>query len=300
MTLQAAYEKSLDEAIAIVGPLNSDSASRALPSLTGGQWFVLFATMVPSIADAIAHVCASGAKVPSANYVDIGSGRTTWTSSSVDFADEVGTLTGLGTPASGDTDILFSAQVNSSAIASIDARAYLAAMAAADPNPWVRFPGGTDYSSLRSPAYDLNAGYTPWVAADDDRILALRNLIDEYQRALETVAQLVASYGNTLVPADQADQLHHMLYEGLCADCDTVVDTNIASLGDRIKGGLRAALDSSEQAVKDIGNALGKAAAEAGNLAGQVAGQFAGGFFSQATLLTLAVAGVAVYLVVIA
>jgi len=288
VSLADAYEKALDEAIAIQGPL-SGATSRQLPNLSGGDWLTLFGLAIPSLVAAIQHVNASGDKIPSASVIDLSSGSPLNTATTTSDLEEIA--------ANVDADAVgLGQQIDSGDVASIDAQSYLAGLASQN-YAWVRYNVKVTSTELVA-ATPESFGFTPWVPDGSDQLSGLRDLIDEYQRELVTVSYFVVTYGNQTVPAKQADDFHNAMTT-LCAKCDAVVETTVASLGDRIQGGLRAALGKSEDAVQAIGKAAGKAAAELGNIAGQTAGQFASGFFSQATLLTLAVAGVAVYYIAV-
>jgi hypothetical protein len=77
----------------------------------------------------------------------------------------------------------------------------------------------------------------------------------------------------------------------VCADLDVLAENPPMTTADKIKGAALSALHETEQWA-------GRTAADLSAEVGKLAGNVASGFFSQAGLLSLTVAGLAVYLFV--
>lgn len=127
-----------------------------------------------------------------------------------------------------------------------------------------------------------------------EQIDQVRQMMDDRESALDASAHALGLYQLGFASKDLCVSFLAGMRR-LGTDLDVLAENPPVSLSEEVAGALDAAKKKSEAALQSIGNAAGKAAAEIGNLAGNVAGAAASGFFDQATLLTLAVAGVAAY-----
>lgn len=142
--------------------------------------------------------------------------------------------------------------------------------------------------------------YTPCTLATSDtsggegNIPAVRELMIRWQRCVDICAQAVASDGgaNAQQPPGTTEGYYQALGQ-LALYLDVLAENppNMATFTDAFS----YAKTKVEGAVKDIAQDAGQAAAWVGNQAGTAAGAFAKGFFNQATLVTLVVAGIAVF-----
>jgi len=176
----------------------------------------------------------------------------------------------------------------------------------ADPNrPWLRMPDPATPSGV----------YTVWltpqsvldavgVGSPAEPILSfVEQTIADWQKMCDAVgAAIIASDGVNLTAASGADEISLFLsaFGAWCSDMDSLSEQPPVSTD--ISGALRSAAAST---VDWVGNAAAKAGEVAGDLGarvaegvGKTAAGLANGFFSQAGLISVVVAGVVVYLFV--
>jgi hypothetical protein len=135
--------------------------------------------------------------------------------------------------------------------------------------------------------------YEPFsVGFEYDLLTFVRQAMSDWQRAVDSAAIMLSNAVNASDIADQeASATFLSALRALCTDLDILRENPPMSTLDKLKGATRAAVDS----VEDF---AGKSAAQASEEVGRLAGNVSSGFFSQAGITSLVVAGIAVYLFV--
>jgi hypothetical protein len=153
----------------------------------------------------------------------------------------------------------------------------------------------TDIAYKRSPLSTTTAD--TWEIYYDNGEPALlsvcRQAVSEWQRMCNaSAAGIMDGAANILGPmgTDEATEFWDSM-EALCSTLDVLSENPPASTYDAVSGALRAALISTEQFV-------GKTLADVSEEVGKTAANVTEGFFKEAGLLAVAVAGIALYLYV--
>lgn len=171
----------------------------------------------------------------------------------------------------------------------MNARDYLAGFTAADRRtPWLRSPTplGLD---------DAGTTFTVWMTTTfkEPALLAfVKQLVSDHTTLCDAVAYAIqaAPAGGAQQPSDAANVRNFWsALGGLCSTLDVLQENPPTSAVDVVKGALQSALHATEEFV---GKSLADVSAEAGKAAGNVAH----GFFDNAGLLSVAVAGIALFL----
>jgi hypothetical protein len=164
---------------------------------------------------------------------------------------------------------------------------YVAGYGYAMDRPYLRFPprGGDD----RYEPFLVHSD----VVSDQDGLLAfLRQTIGDWQRAVDAAAVMISSVPNVTNTAHPQDVSTFLwCVRALCRDLDVLRENPPKSSGARIKEAVNSAVHDTEEFA-------GKAAADIASQVGQGAGLVAKGFFSEAGVTSLIVAGIAVWLFV--
>lgn len=128
---------------------------------------------------------------------------------------------------------------------------------------------------------------------EPDLLAFCREAVDEYQRLCNaSAAGIIDNAANIIGPmgSDEANEFWNAL-QAICGTLDSLGENPPMSTYDKVAGAMRAALTSTEQFV-------GKSIAQVSEEVGKAAGNVTAGFFEQAGLLAVAVAGIALYLYV--
>jgi hypothetical protein len=169
-------------------------------------------------------------------------------------------------------------------------------------SPWKRTPSNLSDEELAAISFfgAAVATFEPardpsyWRNEQAEQVGMCRQLMAEYQRALDQVTLAIVSYSWTLASEDICAAFMTAIRQQ-AASLDNMAENLPTELSADLKGALTAALRASEDATAGIANAAGKTAAWAANQVGRAAGAAADGFFDSANLLTLAAAGVVGY-----
>jgi hypothetical protein len=148
------------------------------------------------------------------------------------------------------------------------------------------------------PALDQNA----LKAEETDLMQELHQCMRFWQRAVDASARAFTNHANNvsaLMSNDEAFEFWDAIGK-VAGSLDAQQANPPIDTFDAVKQATKDALHESErvveQAAQDGAEIAGEVAARAGDAAGKAAGSFAKGFFNQATLVSLIVAGVAVYI----
>ncbi len=120
----------------------------------------------------------------------------------------------------------------------------------------------------------------------------LRTAIGDYDRAIEAAASACRSGPTTIAPVADA-QAFWSAMRALCVDLDVLDENPPVPPLEQVRGALGAALDKS---AAFAGEAAAVIADKAGDIAGRTTANFLEGFLASGSLMSFAVAGIAVYL----
>lgn len=177
--------------------------------------------------------------------------------------------------------------------ASLSAKDYLAGFTAADrKTPWLRAPTPDGLA-------DASTTFTVWmpdrniVVGNEPALYAfVKQLVADYTRVCDAVAFAIqaAPAGGAQTSSDDASVRNFWSMLGsLCSTLDVLQENPPASPGAAVAGALQAALHTTEEF---IGKSIAAVSAEAGKAAGNIAH----GFFDNAGILSVVVAGIAIFL----
>lgn len=133
--------------------------------------------------------------------------------------------------------------------------------------------------------------YEVWILNDEDQLFNyVRQMLNSWQRACDASAAALNSNPDTaaVVASDQLVTFWTCV-RTLASDLDVLQENPPVSYGDRLTQATKDALQKTEQFA-------GEAAAALSEEVGKAAGNVAEGFFGQAGITALLVAGIAVYL----
>ncbi len=177
--------------------------------------------------------------------------------------------------------------------------------------PWRRLPldRAIDQGGAPSPTIPLlRAGsFEPGLSknvlkAEETALLAeTRSLMRNWQQAVNAASASFATQRDLSARMSTNDLLAFWSGIDRISSSLDAIQANPPLTGfEAVKQATRDAIVASgkvvEEAAKDGAKIAGQVAAEAGDVAGEAAGKFLGGFFNQATILSVAVAGGAIYL----
>lgn len=174
--------------------------------------------------------------------------------------------------------------------------------ALSDVLPWKDYVAGyprDDNAAARTTLSHAGTYYVPWLPprafsafSETDLQVFLRSMMTDWQHCVDASAAGIRASANTSQPMPAVNiQIFWAAVRRLCTTMD-VIDTNPPlDFFERVKGAVSTALDQSAEFA-------GKAAAGLAEKTGEIVGNFGKGFFDQAGILSLAVAGIAVFLFV--
>jgi hypothetical protein len=117
-----------------------------------------------------------------------------------------------------------------------------------------------------------------------------RATVGIWQRCIDASANAIRSIGidvNSQIAVAENETFWRAI-TSLCINMDTIAENPPQAMTSKL-------LDATKHALKESSHAAGELAAGAANFAGEIAGKTVGGFLSEANMLTLVVAGLAVY-----
>lgn len=266
---------------ALVRTRGGDSGTnggRELPYMNAVDVMALLTQISPAIVRQVQIVNDHGDRVFNTRYANAEGRDITGEVAADDFNAGLGALAGSATP-----------PVDHS-LDSITAAQYVAGAVDGSDPAWIRFnvSPGAKYTPVANATIEHDATV---------QLSALRNTMVDWQRAIDQATYMITFSFTGSTSIDDVKTLRSIL-QSLAAGLDALGEAPPPTQSEIIAGALASAASKSEDAVRAIAKGAGSVAAEVGDLAGSAAGAFAKGFFSQATLLTLAVAGVAVFLLV--
>lgn len=133
--------------------------------------------------------------------------------------------------------------------------------------------------------------------AQAEQVHAVRQLVADYQRALDASGRTIAVYPFGIAGADFCKSFLAAC-RSMNGDLDSLAENPPTTITQDLKGALHDATTASGEALKDLGSAAGKVAGGIGNVAGDVGANFLDSFFSSANLTTIAVAGIVGYVAI--
>jgi hypothetical protein len=171
----------------------------------------------------------------------------------------------------------------------IDGKTYLAGY----PNPsmaWIRSQTAGGWAFGASQTFEV---WESTSIVDHAQIVITRDMMAAYQRLLDASAAAILAAGADLSLPWQTDEAQGFwaALESLCASLD-LMQVNPPVLSDITLGGVLS------DSLHSASEWLGKAAADVSHEVGAAAGNLVSGFFQEAGLLAVAVAGIAIYLFV--
>lgn len=170
-----------------------------------------------------------------------------------------------------------------------------------DPGPFFAWDNyiagaGTPGAAYRRSPIMRGPTFEPWIVhdpitGDETALLSfLRSMIGDWQRCVDAAANMIATVPtvSTQTSPGQASEFLAAL-RGLCVSLDVLRENPPVSSARKIR-------DAALEALRDTEEFAGKAAADIAGSVGQGAGLVAHGFFSEAGVTSLVVAGIAVWL----
>lgn len=168
--------------------------------------------------------------------------------------------------------------------------------------PWKDYVAGIPkpgYPPARTTLARTGQYFVPWLPSgfvgswqETDLQTFLRQMMFDWQAAVDASAEGIRSQANTNDPMTPINNATFWAaIRRLTSTMDVIDENPPRDFFDRVKGAVSTALDQSAQFA-------GEAAAGLSQKAGEIAGNFGKGFFAEAGILSLVVAGIAVYIFV--
>lgn len=172
---------------------------------------------------------------------------------------------------------------------SISAAEYVAGSSQGAASSWIRWnvAPGISYEICSNVTVDISGGNGP--------LSMLRQAMYDWDQCVAYAANQLTTYGADWKMDGGSVESYWLLLAKLCVDLDVLEEDppDTATIGEAWS----YAVDKTGAAIQTAAKAGGEALATAGAIAGNAAGSFASGFFSKATFVTLAVAGIAVFVI---
>lgn len=164
----------------------------------------------------------------------------------------------------------------------ISATAYLAGF----PQPGAEYRRG-----LTAGAWALGQTYEPWTGSESQLLSFVDQCMTDWAKLCDASAAAILAHGADLTTPWQTEeaQAFWAALGAVCSDLDVLNENPPVDMGTAIVGALRYSLHQTEEF-------LGKSVAQVSEEVGTAAGNVAKGFFDNAGLLSVAVAGIALFL----